>query len=85
MQTALSNFVIENKVKTLLHFFPYLAIRPYGLNGKIVLHCFVQVYKKYKARVGNRQIGVCGLLAKNVSVAARDRFKLPDITTDRTV
>jgi hypothetical protein len=64
---------------------PYLAIQPIGPNGMIVLYCFVHVHEKYKTWVGNRQIGFCRLLAKTVSVAARDRLKLPDITTDRTV
>jgi hypothetical protein len=27
-------------------------------NGKIVLYCFVYVHKKYKTRVGNRQIRI---------------------------
>jgi hypothetical protein len=67
------------------NFSPYLAIRPVGPNGNIFLYCFLHVHKKYKTRIGNRQIGVCGLLAKNRFNDARDRFKQPAITTDRTV
>jgi hypothetical protein len=40
--------------------FQSLAIRPVGPNGKIDLYCPVHVHKKFKSRVGDRQIGVCG-------------------------
>ena len=39
-------------------FHPYLTIQPVGPNGKIVLYCFVHVYKKYQTGVGNRQIRI---------------------------
>ena len=59
------NQVVPEIQDILALIFLYLAIRPVGPNGKIDLYCFVHVHKKYKSRVGDRQIGVCGLLAKN--------------------
>jgi hypothetical protein len=38
--------------------------RIYGRNSKIDLYRLVHKQKKYKSRVGDQKIGVCGLLGK---------------------
>jgi hypothetical protein len=50
--------VINTGYHICVRFFPVSCSR-------IVSYCFVLVHKKYKTRVGNRWVGVCGLLAKN--------------------
>jgi hypothetical protein len=59
----------------MLKFFPYLAIRPIGLNGKIARLLFARA-QKVQIKLGKRQIRILwNTSQKNVSnrVLARDR------------
>jgi hypothetical protein len=47
--------------------------------------CFVLLCSRSNQGWAIGKIEVCGILAKNRFDAARDGFKLPDITKDRTV